>query len=118
MRSQEIPYQMKRLRRVLETQQHVGEHRQRPLPHNGVPQATEYLWTKEIILKIHLYKPKLCLDHLIKYYLKLKVDFFACLRDGCNLCVDLRFKISQDQWLPLQTSSILSRVTSMRMVNF
>lgn len=120
MRSQETPYQMKRLRRVLETQQHVGEHAQRPLPHNGVQQSTENLWVKEIIVKIHLYKPKRCLGHLMKYSLKLKVNglFFAFLRDGCNLCVGLRFKISQDQWLPLQTSSILSRVTSMRMVNF
>lgn len=79
MRSQETPYQMKRLRRVLETQQHVGEHAQRPLPHNGVQQSTENLWVKEIIVKIHLYKPKRCLGHLMKYSLKLKVNgLFFC----------------------------------------
>lgn len=47
MRGQGISYQMKRLRRVLETQQHVGEQRQRPLPHNGVPQPIKYLWIKK-----------------------------------------------------------------------
>ena len=46
VRRQEIPYQMEGLGRVLETQQHVGEHSQRPLPHDGVPQTTEYLWVK------------------------------------------------------------------------
>lgn len=46
VRKQEIPYQMEGLGRVLETQQHVGEHSKRPLPHNGVPQAAEDLKTK------------------------------------------------------------------------
>lgn len=42
----QISYQMKGLGRVLETQQHVREHAQRPLSHDGVPQATEYLQVK------------------------------------------------------------------------
>lgn len=80
---------MKRLRRVLETQQHVGEHRQRPLPHNGIPQSTEYLRVKEIelIFKIHPHKQKQVLNNLHNLSLKIKLNcrsYFAFPTDAFN----------------------------------
>lgn len=55
---------MEGLRRVLETQQHVREHGQRPLTHNGVPQTTEYLWVELKKKKKHLLRTCLFIEVL------------------------------------------------------
>lgn len=56
---------MEGLGRVLETQQHVREHGQRPLTHNGVPQTTEYLWVE--------FKKKKKKNHLLRTCLFIEV---------------------------------------------
>lgn len=78
MSSQEIPYQMKRLRRVLETQQHVGEHRQRPLAHNGVPHSTKHLRVK-INNNNTFVEIETKTEHLIKFSLHFKNLHFYIL---------------------------------------